>query len=507
VKIHGHPQKTDYASPAEWPTVSFQGHWVAPGLTPMPMAGLPGICHTHIDVKFPIYAELNAPVVCTFTVKLFHTQGRFGGFYTSLIRDIVWDETGSATVPPFVGDPMGLVVKTGRFTVDLAMPTYYPNVLHGWASPVLTGGTSYDNGDSTLLAAQLPFFSVLDPAVPEPSMANGGGPVLRSMVEVANTTVFASNTVPISYGETLAEYSNEVVEFIPLAPITAPWVLSGGTDGYGSVDLPPGMLEVRLDLDFHNNVPGTVLHSQTGISHQNATVVFDPAVLAASTPPVGVAPGTHKVALIRRQTDGPEAVWALVVIDVPVGAFVPPTPVVVPNVMGQTQAAATDILSAAGFLVQVLTESNALVPAGLVSAQDPVMGVTANSGSLVRLTISAGPMAMPVVVPNVMGLTQMVGSNSLLAVGLSPVIVMASDAAAAGTIIAQQPMMGVSVPVGSPVTLTVSSGPVVTPSQWVVVTPIIKKLTVPGGLDRFCLCVEGTTECVELVVKPDPGSV
>lgn len=454
MKIHGHPQVgvTDYPETfdapvalgqVKWPTRSFQAHWVAPGLTPMAMAGLPGLCHTHIDVTFPEIAELSGPVVCKFAVKLFHTQGRFGGFYTSLIRDVVWDETGTAEVPVFLGDPMGLVVKTGHFTLDPAMATYYPNTKHGWAAANLTGGTAYDNGDVSQCDASLPFWSMLDPSVPILPIGNGGGPIVRTKIEVANTTIFAPNTTPINYGETLVEtgFESEAPSaFMPLAPISAPYTLGVFSDGYGSADLPAAMFEVRLDLDIHNNIPGTVLLTSTDINAINRPILLDPQVLAASTPPAGLAPNVHKVAMIRRQTDGPEAVWALLVIDVEVAPNLPPpTQVTVPNVMGQSQATAVMTLQTAGLTPLLTSASDPMVPAGNVSQQVPMMGVTVNKGSAV--------------------------------------------------------------------TLTISTGPVVTPSQWVVVTPIIKKLTVPGGLDRFCLCVDGTTECVELVVKPDPGTV
>ncbi len=517
MKIHGHPQKTDYLDDgSDWPVApSYQLHWVAPGLTPMPMAGLPGICHTHVDVRFPLYAELNAPVVCTFTVKLFHTQGKFGGFYHSLVRDIIWDETGSAQVPSFVGDPMGLVVKTGRFTLDLAMPNDpYPNVLHGWAAPQLTGVTQYDNGDLSMDQASLPVYSMLDPSAPETPIGNGGGPVLRTMAEIQNTTIFAPNTTPVNYGETLAEYSYEIEEFIPIAPISAPWTLHGGTDGYGSADLPPGTMEVRLDPDFHNNVPGTVLFSQTGLSHQNAPVVIDPAVLAASTAPAGTPPGHHKIALIRRQTDGPEAIWALIVIDVAVAPTVTPTPVIVPNVMGQSQAAAAAALTAVGLVPFFAFASDPMVPAGDVSAQVPMMGVSSVTGTLVNLTISTGPSMMmnTVIVPNVLGQTQMAGSNALLALGLAPIVSQAPDPMVpAGAISAQAPMMGITVMVGSAVNLTVSTGPAVTPPAevWKVMTtpPLFMQLFVNGvATDRFKICdpAEPMTDgsnCPEIVTK------
>lgn len=56
--IQNHPQKAAYATPLEWPVVSSQIHWRAPGT-----GGLAGVSsHTHMDCQFPLYARLGASV-------------------------------------------------------------------------------------------------------------------------------------------------------------------------------------------------------------------------------------------------------------------------------------------------------------------------------------------------------------------------------------------------------------------------------------------------------------
>ena len=68
--------------------------------------------------------------------------------------------------------------------------------------------------------------------------------------------------------------------------------------------------------------------------------------------------------------------------------------VVVPNVTGLTQAAATAALQADNLVVGVITQaSDPVVPAGSVISQNPVAGTTVVSGSAVDLVISTGPVA------------------------------------------------------------------------------------------------------------------
>ena len=64
----------------------------------------------------------------------------------------------------------------------------------------------------------------------------------------------------------------------------------------------------------------------------------------------------------------------------------------VPNVVGQTQAAATTAITNAGLVVGTLTtQLSATVPAGNVISQSPAAGALVASGSAVALVISSGP--------------------------------------------------------------------------------------------------------------------
>src|SRR5439155_21941474 len=65
-------------------------------------------------------------------------------------------------------------------------------------------------------------------------------------------------------------------------------------------------------------------------------------------------------------------------------------PVAVPNVVGQTQAAATASLTGAGFTVSVTTAASTTVAAGTVISQTPTGGTLAAGGSAVAIVVSLG---------------------------------------------------------------------------------------------------------------------
>ena len=79
--------------------------------------------------------------------------------------------------------------------------------------------------------------------------------------------------------------------------------------------------------------------------------------------------------------------------------------IVVPNVVGLTQAAATTAITNAGLVVGTVTQQNsANVPAGNVISQNPAANASVAPGSSVDLVVSSGP--ANVTVPNVVGLPQ-----------------------------------------------------------------------------------------------------
>lgn len=131
----------------------------------------------------------------------------------------------------------------------------------------------------------------------------------------------------------------------------------------------------------------------------------------------------------------------------------------IPNVVGDTQAAATAAVTGAGLTVGTLTQtSSATVASGSVVSETPAAGTSAASGSSVALVVSTGPPT--VAAPTVVGDTQSAASTTLTGAGLTVgmVTVASSTTVASGKVISESPAAGTSVPVGSAVSLVVSSG-------------------------------------------------
>lgn len=134
----------------------------------------------------------------------------------------------------------------------------------------------------------------------------------------------------------------------------------------------------------------------------------------------------------------------------------------VPNVVGITQTQAEEALLAAQLtLGEVTPVCGTSVPAGTVISQNPVAGALVADNTPVNLTVSSGPCAGIVKVPNVVGLTQADAAAALAGAGLSAGTVArkCSDSVPEGSVISQTPAGGASAVTGTAVALVVSSGP------------------------------------------------
>jgi len=137
-----------------------------------------------------------------------------------------------------------------------------------------------------------------------------------------------------------------------------------------------------------------------------------------------------------------------------------PAQVAVPNVVGDTQAAATTAITGAGLVVGTVTmASSATVASGSVISENPSAGTNVSSGSAVNLVVSTGP--AQVAVPNVVGDTQAAATTAITGAGLvvGTVTTASSATVASGSVISENPSAGTSVSSGSAVNLVVSTGP------------------------------------------------
>jgi len=91
----------------------------------------------------------------------------------------------------------------------------------------------------------------------------------------------------------------------------------------------------------------------------------------------------------------------------------------IPSVVGLTRDEAVDLLTEAGFNVNIMEASSEEVEAGYVISQDPEGGVQADGGSYVTIRVSVGPdMTGKVEMPRLLGMTEQEARNTLNAFGL-----------------------------------------------------------------------------------------
>jgi eukaryotic-like serine/threonine-protein kinase len=154
-------------------------------------------------------------------------------------------------------------------------------------------------------------------------------------------------------------------------------------------------------------------------------------------------------------------------------------PVVVPRVVGQTQGAAVQALTALG-LKPVLQNVPSDQPAGTVVGQKPPAGKEVDKGAEVTVNVSTGTgqptttttttttiatttgtttTAAPVRVPRVVALAQTPALRRLNLLGLRPTVVYVRSRQPANRVVSQSPKSGTSLRPGARVRVNVSTGP------------------------------------------------
>jgi beta-lactam-binding protein with PASTA domain len=129
----------------------------------------------------------------------------------------------------------------------------------------------------------------------------------------------------------------------------------------------------------------------------------------------------------------------------------------VPNVVGQSESAAKNLLNAQNFNVTVSEAYNATFDKGTVVSQAPAAGSKQTKGATVSLTISKGTEGISV--PDVTGKSQSAAESTLKGLGFNVGIsTVYSDTAATGVVISQTPGAGGTAAKGAAVSLTVSKG-------------------------------------------------
>jgi beta-lactam-binding protein with PASTA domain/predicted Ser/Thr protein kinase len=212
-------------------------------------------------------------------------------------------------------------------------------------------------------------------------------------------------------------------------------------------------------------------------SERTASFAAVAAAAVAVEPPVGLADANPESSFVAPPPSGdtppPEdeeesrrMPWAwiiagLVVLLIAGGALAyvltRPAEKTVPSVVNLQVGVAQTLVQNAGLTPNLIYRTSRAAN-GTVIAQSPLGGVKADSGSTVTLTVSQG--LGNTTVPTVVNLPQATATKDLGKHGLkvSQVVQEASSNVATGSVTRTDPASGVSVPVGSQVTLFVSSG-------------------------------------------------
>ncbi len=130
----------------------------------------------------------------------------------------------------------------------------------------------------------------------------------------------------------------------------------------------------------------------------------------------------------------------------------------VPDVVGQTESAASETLAEQGLRIgNVAYVFDPDVDAGRLTAQDPSASTVVAVGSAIDITVSKGEQQGQV--PNVVGLAQSDAESALEGAGFKPKTTKSTSAdVPAGDVIDQSPAAGVVAAAGSTVTIKVSTG-------------------------------------------------
>lgn len=293
--IHEHPQKAAYGSAAEYPPVSTQAHFTPSG-APVPIGSMASQ-HVHVEPQCPIYAETaGEPLNCKFVIKHANLDGFGADFYGEAIRNVVWDDTGTATPPVMPGSVMAHLAGLGNLLMStlMSVQTYTGSLVidpkivgpnwtafkRGWFQTRISHRVYFHSGARVDVEQWIPLYSVQDRTAPEIPQRGGGHGIMESQIDVVNNAGVASRL-----GTNVVEYLDKV----PIAPISADWHVPVSFYSYsGDPSLSHASLEQRVNMDFHTGVLGTVLMHVDDFSPQPSAfikdVVFSPAAMGAAGP-------------------------------------------------------------------------------------------------------------------------------------------------------------------------------------------------------------------------------
>ncbi len=135
--------------------------------------------------------------------------------------------------------------------------------------------------------------------------------------------------------------------------------------------------------------------------------------------------------------------------------------IMIPSVVGKTEAEAKVALEAEGFVMVKETAASDSVAKGSVISQNPQSGTSAASGSTVTVVVCSGTNTTDITVPNLLGMDETAAKAALTAAGLKWTTIGEenSDTVTAGLVTSQSYTAGMTVSEGTSVDFVLSLGP------------------------------------------------
>ena len=182
------------------------------------------------------------------------------------------------------------------------------------------------------------------------------------------------------------------------------------------------------------------------------------------------------------------------------------TPLVIPNVVGLTEAEARALLP--NFTINIQNAVSSTIPKGRISAQIPLAATKVVPGSSVTLSEStgAGNTAVPI---NLVGLSLADARNSLTSAGLTVAqTISVSSSQAPGTVLGVSPAPGSILVTGSGVVLQIANGTVPVPNLLgLTEVQALTTLTQAGFVVRTATAFDPTQPLqIVLAQAPDAGT-
>jgi beta-lactam-binding protein with PASTA domain len=359
--------------------------------------------------------------------------------------------SGSSVAP---GSPVNLVISSGPQMVTV------PNV-EGLTQDVatkaitaakLTAGTVTQQTSNTMATGKV----ISQNPASGSSAAQGSpvnliissGPQMVTVPNVEGLTQDAATTAITAAKLTGGTVTQQISNTVATGKVISQDPASGNSVAQGS----------PVNLVISSGPQMVIVPNVEGLTQDAATTAITGTKLMVGT----VTQQTSKTVATGNVISQDPASGAAVAQGSPVNLVISSGPqmVIVPNLEGLTQDAATTAITAAKLTGGTVTQQTSnTVATGKVISQDPASGGSMAQDSSVNLVISLGPQM--VTVPNVEGLTQDAATTAITAAKLTggAVTQQSSNTVVAGNVISQDPASANSVAQGSPVNLVISSGP------------------------------------------------